>query len=212
MEMKDDLIPLKLAMWYFDQCDPKKCSGMALKRHGMLETIPIKQRFPGIVLTPATKTMISLADADLITKYGVAVIDCSWAHFETVQVKSVKKMERILPNLLAANPINYGKEFKLNCAEALAAAFWLCGFEKEAEHILSFFKYGPAFFAVNEFRLSLYRGCKTHEEMVEAEARALAELREEKEENRNREIEMPSSDDSEEEAYLQSLRDKSKQE
>ena len=61
-------------------------------------------------------------------------------------------MERILPNLLAANPINYGKEFKLNCAEALAAAFYLCGFEKEAEHIMSFFKYGPAFFAVNEFR------------------------------------------------------------
>ena len=42
MEMKAELIPLKLAMWYFDQCDPKKCSGMALKRHGMLETIPIK--------------------------------------------------------------------------------------------------------------------------------------------------------------------------
>ena len=73
--------------------------------------------------------MISLADAELIKKFGVAVIDCSWAQFDTVQVKSNKKMERILPNLLAANPINYGKEFKLNCAEALAAAFWLCGFE-----------------------------------------------------------------------------------
>ena len=57
---------------------------MALKKYGMLETIPLKQRFPGIVLTPATKTMISMADADLITRFGVAVIDCSWAQFETV--------------------------------------------------------------------------------------------------------------------------------
>jgi hypothetical protein len=24
--------PVKLSMWYFDQCDPKKCSGMHLKR------------------------------------------------------------------------------------------------------------------------------------------------------------------------------------
>ena len=174
--MQVEGIPIKLAMWYFEQCDPKKCSGMALKRYGLLETIPLKQRFPGIVLTPATKTMISLADAELIKKFGVAVIDCSWAQFETVQVKSNKKMERILPNLLAANPINYGKEFKLNCAEALAAAFWLCGFEQEAEEIMSHFKYGPAFFAVNEFRFSLYRGCRTSEEMIEAEAKALAEL------------------------------------
>ena len=75
---------------------------------------------------------------------------------------------------------------------------------------MSFFKYGPAFFAVNEFRFQMYRGCKSSEEMIEAEAKCLAELRDEKEENRNREIEMPSSDDSEEEAYLQSIRDRNK--
>ena len=71
-------------MWYFDQCDPKKCSGMALKKFGLLETLPLKTRFPGIVLTPATNTLISLNDADLLTRFGVAVIDCSWAQFETV--------------------------------------------------------------------------------------------------------------------------------
>ena len=27
---------MKLFMWYFEQCDPKKCSGMALKRYGLL--------------------------------------------------------------------------------------------------------------------------------------------------------------------------------
>jgi len=74
-------------------------------------------------------------------------------------VRSVRQRERILPNLLAANQVNYGKEFKLNCAEALAAAYYLCGFEDEAREILSHFKWGPAFFAVNEYRLERYKGC-----------------------------------------------------
>ena len=138
---------------------------MQLKRLGLLETIPLKARFAGIVLTPATDKFISIADAELLTRFGVAVIDCSWAFFETVKVKSVKNRERILPNLLAANPINYGREFKLSCAEALAAAFYLCGLEEQAHEILSHFKWGPAFFSVNEYRLERYRGCKTSEEM-----------------------------------------------
>jgi pre-rRNA-processing protein TSR3 len=141
-------------MWYFDQCDPKKCSGMHLKRQGMLKTLPITARYSGVVLTPAATKMISLEDAELLEKNGVCVIDCSWAFFETVKVKSIKSRERILPNLLAANTINYGKEFKLSCAEALAAACFLAGFEEQAHHILSEFKWGPAFFAINEFRLS----------------------------------------------------------
>lgn len=64
------------------------------------------------------------------------MIDCSWAFFDQVKVRSIRQRERILPNLLAANPINYGKEFKLNCAEALAAAYILCGFEEEAMAIM----------------------------------------------------------------------------
>ena len=67
---------------------------------------------------------------------------------------------------MAANPVNYGKEWKLNCAEAIAAAYFLCGFEAEAHEILSHFKWGPAFFAVNEFRFEKYRGCATSEEML----------------------------------------------
>ena len=194
-------------MWYFDQCDPKKCSGMQLKRHGLLDTIPLKARFAGLVLTPATTSYISMADADTLMRFGVAVIDCSWAHFDSVKVKSVKTRERVLPNLLAANPVNYGKEFRLNCAEALAAAFYLCGYEEKAAHILSFFKWGPTFFAVNEFRLSKYKGCKTSDEMKAAEKEALAELAEDRRENRERDMFPSSDEDSEEEAYLQYIRD-----
>ena len=191
---------MKLFMWYFDQCDPKKCSGMALKRLGMLKTLPIKAKFNGIVLTPATDIMISRSDASILTEHGVSVIDCSWAYFDSVKVRSIRQKERILPNLLAANPVNYGKEWKMNCAEAIAAAYFLCGFEAEARQILSHFRWGPAFFAINEFRFEKYRGCETSEEMLQAQIDVLEILQQEKEDNRNRAIDMPSSDsDSEEE-------------
>jgi len=86
----------------------------------------------------------------------VAVIDCSWVYFDQVKVKSIKARERLLPHFLAANPINYGKELKLSCAEALAAAVQLAGFQTEAEHVLSKFKWGPAFFSLNAHRLQNY--------------------------------------------------------
>ena len=62
----------------------------------------------------------------------MAVIDCSWAHFDEVRVKSLKQNERLLPLCKAANPVNYGKDIKLNCAEALAGALFLSGFHDEA--------------------------------------------------------------------------------
>ena len=50
---------IPLAMWYFEQCDPKKCSGMRLKKHGMLKTMKISAKFSGIVLTPKAKQIVS---------------------------------------------------------------------------------------------------------------------------------------------------------
>jgi pre-rRNA-processing protein TSR3 len=54
-----------------------------------------------------------------------------------------------VPYLLATNPTNYGKPWRLNCVEALAAAFYVTGFDSYAEKLLSSFGWGASFYKVN---------------------------------------------------------------
>ena len=59
------------------------------------------------------------------------MIDCSWAKIEEVQVSF--RNERLLPHMVAVNPVNYGKKFKLSCAEAIAAALNLIGYVEQVQ-------------------------------------------------------------------------------
>lgn len=42
----------------------------------------------------------------------------------------------VVPFLIATNPVNYGKPWRLNCVEALAAGFYITGHNDWAEHLL----------------------------------------------------------------------------
>lgn len=89
------------------------------------------------------------------------------------------KCERLLPYLVAANPVNYGKPWRLNCVEALAACFAICGHHDWAEIVLQHFPYGQPFLDINSQLLKRYAACQNEEDVKKAEEAWLAKLEKE---------------------------------
>ncbi|CAI5526274.1 unnamed protein product [Closterium sp. Naga37s-1] len=142
--------PMDLAMWDFGQCDSKRCTGRKLLRLRLIREMRVQQRFGGICLSPTGQRAVSRADAPLLAAKGLAVVDCSWARLADVPFAALKSgAPRLLPWLVAANPVNYGKPCQLSCVEAMAAALYICGDKETARELLSRFKWGHAFLSLN---------------------------------------------------------------
>ncbi|KZV65705.1 DUF367-domain-containing protein [Peniophora sp. CONT] len=183
-------------MWDFDHCDPRRCSGKKLSRLGLIDELRVGQRFRGIVLSPKGKQVVSMADREIVETAGLAVVECSWARLEEVPFgKIASPHERLLPYLIATNQTNYGKPWRLNCVEALAAAFYLTGFDKYAERLLSGFGWGAAFWPVNKHLIEQYRTCKTAEEVTAKQEEILKGLEADYEASRRERDEHPDEDD-----------------
>lgn len=159
-----------VAMWDFNQCDPKKCSGRKLSRLGLVKCLKNKQKFPGIVLSPTATQCLSAADKETMDTKGLAVVDCSWARIDETPLAALKpKYGRLLPFLVAANPINYGHPCQLSCVEAIAAAMYIVGYKKLAEHYMSKFSWGHAFVELNQELLDSYAGCANASEVIKVQ-------------------------------------------
>src|SRR5690242_21098902 len=114
--------------------------GKRLMRLGMMRELHVGQKFAGIVVSPKGKKIVSREDKELLDQYGAAVVEASWNRIDEVPFGKIGgKCERLLPYLVAANPTNYGKPWRLNCVEALAACFYICGHPDWAEDILATF-------------------------------------------------------------------------
>lgn len=149
-------------------------------RFGMMRELSVGQKFPGVVISPNAKTVISPIDRPLLETHGAAVVECSWVRISEVPWSKIGgKNERLLPYLVAANPTNYGRPWRLNCAEALAATFFILGHEDWAEHVLQHFSYGKPFLEINAQVLKRYKACKDEEEVKECEKRWLEKIEQE---------------------------------
>ena len=170
----------KAACWDMGHCDPKRCSGRKLMKQGLMRELAIGQKHSGVIITPNGKTVVSPADTEILEQYGAAVVECSWARTSEVPWSKIGgPHERLLPYLVAANSVNYGKPWRLNCVEALAAAFAICGYMNWAEEILAPFSYGSAFLEINSTVLKKYAKCKDAAEVKEAEKAWMARLEKE---------------------------------
>ncbi len=159
---------LSLRMWDFSQCDPKRCTGARLARRGIFKSMPLRQPFRGLVLSPNGSESVSPADAEILDQFGLSVIDCSWARLAEIPFSQMRQgHHRLLPFLVAANTVNYGKPSKLSCAEAAAATLYICGRVDAAKAVLKEFGWGMEFIKLNEELLELYRTAKDAADVIQ---------------------------------------------
>lgn len=176
-------IPFPLVLWDFGQCDIKKCSGRKLVRMGLVKDMKKnKFNFNGIILTPSASETLSPVDRDIIfpenstgkKKGGIAVVDCSWACLDHVPFHLLPKFnQRLLPFLVAANSVNYGKPWKLNCAEAIAACLFICNMPDIGHYIMSSFGSRNSFYQINEQRFINYSRCKNSHQILQIQEQEL---------------------------------------
>jgi len=145
-------------VYEYKQDDPKKCTAARLRKFGLVEGLRNVQRIPSssIVLNPVAKSKLSMLDRPLVEKSGLVGLDCSWNKSEKIFPQHTPGETRRLPALLAGNPTNYAVLGKLSTVEALASALFITGFEREATQLLSLFKWGRTFLALNKEPLEAY--------------------------------------------------------
>lgn len=167
---------VRITVYHAGQCDPKKCTGLKLSHHGLARIVRQTKFLPrrAVVLNPFSEIAFSPADRERINDFGLAALDFSWEHVEPVLLKHVRGTSRCLPILVAGNPVNFGKPTKLTTAEALASALYIAGFSKQAEELLSIFKWGHTFIELNRERLESYSKAKNSTEVVALQERFFA--------------------------------------
>ena len=163
-------IPLH-AIW-LAQDDPKKNTAVRASKDRLLRLHKDFKRLPkrGVILEPLCGKVLGPEDRNLLLRGGSLVaLDCSWAQIEQSVNHVMKKTRlepRMLPLLLAANPVNWGKPGKLSTVEALAGSLYICGAKEQARQLLSKFRWGERFIELNNEPLDAYAEAKSSAELV----------------------------------------------
>jgi len=150
---------VRLYSYYKGEDDPRKCTSLALKKYGFLVLLRKISEIPAhaIVLNPVANEKLTRLDYPNANRSGIVVLDVSWKG-STCIFDSIRRGEqRSLPELIACNPINYGKPRQLSSVEAIGAALIILGEIGLAKEILHKFKWGPHFLELNWETLSEYQ-------------------------------------------------------
>ncbi|HIH27013.1 MAG TPA: DUF367 family protein [Methanoregulaceae archaeon] len=147
-----------------NSCDPKKCTVKRLERSGLVKVLSKISHIPRttLLLDPTAEQALSPADRPA---RSITALDCSWDVLDTGAVSSWRK-RRALPFLVAANPVNFGRPWRLTSVEAFAAALVILGEVAQAALILESQGWGPRFLELNEEPLSLYAAARDSTEVI----------------------------------------------
>jgi pre-rRNA-processing protein TSR3 len=168
-----------VTIYYANQCDRKKCTGVKLwqsfkqnkfptiTKMRFVERIPQILRY-SLILNPIATQLLSIEDQEICKRSGITILDCSWNQAKSIFNKRFPNSRR-LPCLIAANPVNYGKQCKLSSVEALAATFYILKFPETSLELLSVFKWGSQFLSLNSNLLNDYSFCRNAEEVRKVE-------------------------------------------
>ncbi len=163
---------IRIEAIHLDQDDPKKCTARKLEKRGLIRC---KKRIAsvskrGILLNPLSDILLSPMDAELMETGTLVALDCSWKRIhESIRIisKTTRLESRILPILLAGNPVSWGKRGRMSTAEALSASLYIVGHKDQAISMLKPFKFSDAFFDLNGQLLEAYSSCHDRTELEE---------------------------------------------
>lgn len=161
---------IQLVVYHTNEDDPKKCSAKKLRKFGFVKLEKNIRKIPkhAILLNPFAEKSLSKEDFKTAKENGILAIDCSWKNAEErFEYLGRKNISRALPFLIAANPVNYGKPFKLTTLEAFSSALYILGEKDRAKEILNIYKWGPHFLELNKQPLEDYRKAKNSKEIIQ---------------------------------------------
>ncbi|PSP56762.1 hypothetical protein BRC82_01415 [Halobacteriales archaeon QS_1_67_19] len=158
---------MDLHVRYEGDDDPDKCTARKLARFELAELHRSTGATPyGIVLNPHAERALSPADRAETDR--LVALDCSWETAERALFE-MPGVHRALPFLVAANPVNYGRPFRLTTVEAFAGALVILGERGHAEEVLGKFTWGETFLELNAEPLRRYADCEDSEAVVEVQ-------------------------------------------
>lgn len=151
-----------------NSCDPRKCTVKRIGKAGLVTTLPGISRIPRntLLLDPSAEQALSPADLPV---RSITVLDCSWEVLDTGPLQGIRR-HRALPYLVAANPVNFGRPFRLTSVEACAAALFILGERDQATAILACFSWGIRFLELNEEPLARYAAAINSTEVIAIQA------------------------------------------